>query len=248
MDVEYLEPDLNDEETIPIPEETKIIPVKKQKKSVFESGRLSSFTPAELSSLFTKYTSKAFSSLSQLEIEDLALKGIRFEFDFNTDYLATAFGPGSGVEGDQNLFEKFFTRVVENWELVDNRRPVILIISTSAIRCVELLKYLPLVRSKLQITKLFAKHFKMDEQKAFLANHTSPVAIGTPARILKLAEDEDKAIDLIDVTHVIIDSYRDAKSRTIFDIPEVRIELLKLMTKTALRTRLNTLAAKIVIF
>jgi protein CMS1 len=104
------------------------------------------------------------------------------------------------------------------------------------------------VREKCTIVKLFAKHIKIAEQKAFLASHRAPIAIGTPARIYKLALEEDKPISLDLVEQIIIDTHRDGKDRTVFDVPEIRKELIELLCKTPLLERLSTGATKIYLF
>jgi protein CMS1 len=161
-----------------------------------------------------------------------------------------AFGPGSKSHGKVSDLEIYFTEVaVPEWKTLEGKRkPVVLILASSAIRCVDILKGFTGLRNKLTISKLFAKHFKIAEQKAFLASHPSPVAIGTPARILKLGQDADKPIDLDDITHLIIDTWQDGKDRTIFDVPEVRKELIELLRQPELLNRLNKGEAKIYFF
>lgn len=159
-----------------------------------------------------------------------------------------AFARGSGKNGDARSFEDFFIAEVPEWKQLDSKKPTIFIISSSAIRCVDLLKYIPAVRNRCTIAKLFAKHIKMAEQKAFLASHRAPIAIGTPARIYKLAQEEEKPIDLELVEHVIIDTHRDGKDRTVFDVAEIRKELIELLCKTSLQERLSSGAAKISFF
>lgn len=56
-------------------EKEKIKAEKKIKKSIFESGDISSYSQAELSALFQKHTKKAFPSLSEIELKDLSLPG-----------------------------------------------------------------------------------------------------------------------------------------------------------------------------
>lgn len=158
------------------------------------------------------------------------------------------FGRGSEKNGDARDFELFFTKAVPEWKQLDSKKPTVFIISSSAIRCVELLKFIPSVRNNCTIVKLFAKHIKMAEQKAFLASHRAPIAIGTPARIYKLAQEENKPIDLELIEHIIIDTHRDGKDRTVFDVAEIRKELIELLCKTDLLERLSTGAAKISFF
>lgn len=53
------------------------------------------------------------------------------------------------------------------------------------------------------IPKLFSKHLKIEEQKKALQRYT-PIAIGVPNRMFKLAE--EGALDLSSVSTIIIDT------------------------------------------
>lgn len=77
------------------------------------------------------------------------------------------------------------------------------------------------------VAKLFAKHFKLEEHVKHLKKTKIGTAVGTPGRVGKLLCDTD-AFSLSALTHVILDvSYRDAKNRCLFDIPETRDEIFK---------------------
>lgn len=152
------------------------------------------------------------------------------------------------MNGDASGFERFLHQRLPDWQSLDSQQPSVLIVSASAIRCVELLKYLPNVRKQCTIAKLFAKHMKLPEQKAFLASHRCPVAVGTPARLLKLGQEPEKPIEFSQVTSIVIDTHRDGKDRTVFDVPEIRKELVELLCRTALRERLNDSDCQILFF
>jgi protein CMS1 len=216
--------------------------MKKKKKSIFEDADLSSCPPDELKGIFAKHIAKAFPSASSLEIDEMHLQ-------------STAFAQGLRSRGSAKALEGLLFDHIDGWQAYCTdavRQPRVLVIASSAIRCVDILKDAPRLRQRCTIAKLFAKHIKVPEQVAFLASHKVPLAIGTPARILKLAQtalnDKDEsamAIDLSAVEHVVLDGWRDAKDRTIFDVAEVRLELLRLLTSEVLLRRLNTGKAKI---
>lgn len=96
--------------------------------------------------------------------------------------------------------------------------PVVLVLTSSAIRAVDLIRYAILsnqvtrttirtvelsfalhtqfvtraaseLQKQTKVAKLFAKHIKMEEQVVFLKNTLVNVAVGTPGRILKLLEE-----------------------------------------------------------
>lgn len=214
---------------------------KKKKKSIFEDADLSSCSPGELKGIFSKHLAKAFPKASSLEIDEMRLE-------------SSAFAQGLKSHGDAKALEGLLFDHIDGWQAYCTdavQQPRVLVIASSAIRCVDILKDAPRLRQRCTIAKLFAKHIKAGEQIAFLASHKVPLAIGTPARILKLAQTPmDKgesvmAIDLSVVNHIILDGWRDAKDRTIFDVAEVRLELLRLLTSEALLRRLNTGKARI---
>lgn len=84
------------------------------------------------------------------------------------------------------------------------------------------------------VAKLFARHFKVDEQVAHLAEHPAPLAVGTPHRIQQLLE--RNALRTEHLAAVVVDhSWTDAKMRTIFDTPETHDALVALLSEGALR-------------
>lgn len=72
--MEFLEPDLGEaaEEVVPREQKEK---TKKVKKSIFESGDISSHTPSELVALMNKHIKKALPSVTDVELADLSLHG-----------------------------------------------------------------------------------------------------------------------------------------------------------------------------
>lgn len=85
--MEFLEPDLNcsdSEAEAPVIEQKclegkgsdSFKKEKKAKKSIFESGDISSFSPAELAGLFDKHLRKAYPSLTDLEFDAFHFPGI----------------------------------------------------------------------------------------------------------------------------------------------------------------------------
>jgi len=77
--------------------------------------------------------------------------------------------------------------------------------------------------------KLFAKHFKLEEHVRYLKKTKVGSAVGTPGRVGKLLCDTD-ALSVSALTHVMLDvSFRDAKNRSLLDIPETRDELFKMV-------------------
>ncbi|KAI9487243.1 MAG: U3-containing 90S pre-ribosomal complex subunit-domain containing protein [Benjaminiella poitrasii] len=105
--------------------------------------------------------------------------------------------------------------------------PVVLVITHSAIRSVNLVRALKEFNSTAKIAKLFAKHFKIEEQIRFLEQDAIHIGVGTPNRLSALVEQEHLKLDNLEL--VVIDTERNAKSFNIFDIQEVRGELFKFL-------------------
>uniref|UniRef100_A0A0D6R0X0 DEAD/DEAH box helicase domain-containing protein n=1 Tax=Araucaria cunninghamii TaxID=56994 RepID=A0A0D6R0X0_ARACU len=96
--------------------------------------------------------------------------------------------------------------------------PAILIISSSAVRCVEVLRGLRELTTNCHAAKLFAKHIKMEEQVSMLKGRVN-IAGGTPSRIKNLIDIEALGISRLSV--LVLDMHKDAKGQTLFTLPQV---------------------------
>jgi len=76
----------------------------------------------------------------------------------------------------------------------------------------------------ISIAKLFAKHIKIEEQMHFLQSTVTPICVGTPNRIKKLTE--NGALTITNCKILIIDTHKDDKKATIFDIHDTKTDLL----------------------
>lgn len=104
---------------------------------------------------------------------------------------------------------------------VDAGSPALLVISLAALRSLELLRGLNMFTKECRPVKLFAKHLKVEEQAELLKARVN-IACGTPSRIKKLIDME--ALSLSRLKLVVIDMQRDAKSFTLFTLPQVSNE------------------------
>ncbi|KDN35679.1 hypothetical protein K437DRAFT_68327 [Tilletiaria anomala UBC 951] len=109
------------------------------------------------------------------------------------------------------------------------------------------------------VAKLFARHFKLAEQVAFLSTHISPLAVGTPARVADLLKHEAApaaaetcaaaALSLAELELLVIDaSWKDAKERTVVDGLETRGELFKLLNRDVIKERIKDKRCKLLLF
>lgn len=105
--------------------------------------------------------------------------------------------------------------------------------------------------SGVTVAKLFARHFKLKEHEAWLKDHVSPLATGTPQRVAALISSGSLSLDSL--AAIIIDqTWVDQKQRNVFDTPETRDELMKLLALEKVVQRLQTSktksAAKLALF
>lgn len=133
------------------------------------------------------------------------------------------------IESSKNqlIYSNIFKHLPEKEEIVSMKNCQIVIISSAALRCIEIMKLIISGNKKIKIVKLFAKHIKIKEQVALLKKQKHQLAVATPTRFSALI---DILPDLkMNLKYIFIDSSRDAKERTIFDIPETGKPLLDLI-------------------
>ncbi|GJJ72208.1 protein CMS1 [Entomortierella parvispora] len=116
--------------------------------------------------------------------------------------------------------------------------PVVLILSASGVRSVEVIRALPLFSDAAKIGKLFAKHLKVPEQVYFLERTVSHICVGTPGRVDKLIEEGALKLDRLEL--ILLDCHRDAKKRTLLDIQEIRVELFKMFGQEDLAEKIKS--------
>lgn len=99
------------------------------------------------------------------------------------------------------------------------------------------------------VAKLFARHFKLKEHEAWLREHTTPLAAGTPQRVAALIASGSLQLDSLQAI-VIDQTWVDAKQRNVFDSFETRDELIKLLALDAVMASLkrSKAPAKLVLF
>lgn len=103
----------------------------------------------------------------------------------------------------------------------------VLILCSSALECIAVIKDASCKTKGLRMAKCFARHLKISEQLDLLRKETHSAAVGTPGRVLSILTTEPSVFR--HVTKVIIDVKRDIKLRSIFDIPETAQPLLKIL-------------------
>ncbi|KAG0052679.1 cms1 ribosomal small subunit [Gryganskiella cystojenkinii] len=124
--------------------------------------------------------------------------------------------------------------------------PVVLILSSSGVRSVEVIRALPLFSEAAKVGKLFAKHLKVPEQVYFLEKTVSHICVGTPGRVDKLIA--EGALNLERLELILLDCHRDAKKRTLLDIQEIRVELFKMFEQEDLAEKIKSGQAQVAFY
>ncbi|XP_054829276.1 protein CMSS1 isoform X2 [Eublepharis macularius] len=130
-------------------------------------------------------------------------------------------------------FSSYLKEICPKWVKLrknhkEKKSVVMLIISSSALRCLELIKSITAFKGDGKVMKLFAKHIKIQEQAKMLEKGVIHVGIGTPGRIKALIEQD--CLSLSCLKYVILDwNWRDQKLRRLVDIPEIRKESIDLL-------------------
>ncbi|KAG0366417.1 U3-containing 90S pre-ribosomal complex subunit-domain containing protein [Gamsiella multidivaricata] len=164
------------------------------------------------------------------------------------DANAAALSAAEQRKNDKNTKEKKDTKKkpLETSTDLPKGSPVVLIVSSSGVRAVDVIRALPLFAEAAKVGKLFAKHLKVAEQVYFLKNTPTHICVGTPNRIEKLIEDDALHLDRLEL--VLLDCHKDAKKRTILDIQEIRVDLFKMLGLEALDERFKSGQTQVAIF
>ncbi|XP_022293189.2 protein CMSS1-like [Crassostrea virginica] len=107
--------------------------------------------------------------------------------------------------------------------------PLVLIITSSAIRAVHLNRSITDFKTEeCKCAKLFAKHFKIEEQQKYLSKNICHLGLGTPNRISSLLKSGSLHLD--NVKSIVLDwNWRDKKFKRMADIVDTRRDLMLLM-------------------
>ncbi|KAF8077359.1 hypothetical protein N665_1043s0004 [Sinapis alba] len=104
---------------------------------------------------------------------------------------------------------------------VDPGSPAVLVVSSSALRSLELLRGLHSLTKQCPALKLFSKHLKVEEQVSLLKKRVN-IGSGTPSRIKKLIDIEALGLSRLDM--IVLDMHTDVKGFSLFTLPQVRDE------------------------
>ncbi|XP_076026150.1 protein CMSS1 isoform X2 [Genypterus blacodes] len=193
-------------------------PKRKRKKKtitdVLASSEPKAGCPADLQALMSLYFSD---KRSVIELEELKLQDSCF----------------SSSNDLTHSLSSYLKHVCPKWAKVQKNHTeksavVILIVCCSALRTIELIKQLTTFKGEARVIKLFAKHIKVEEQVKLLQKGVTHIGVGTPGRICALIEKE--GLHLQALRYLVLDwNWRDQKLRRMADVPEVKVDLMKLL-------------------
>jgi len=180
-------------------------------------------SPSEIAEYLVGSQAKSFSRLSRIELDD-----IRIPEGAIVDTSPWA------AERSLDSLPDFIAKVTPSLRLrlsqksKVNGAPTLIFVAGSALRVADVTRILK--NRKLRgekggdVGKFFARHIKLEDHITYLRRTKIGAAVGTPGRLGKLLELDSMAVSAL--THIIIDlSYRDAKRRSVLDIPETRDEV-----------------------
>ncbi|XP_075662461.1 uncharacterized protein LOC142631967 isoform X1 [Castanea sativa] len=173
----------------------------------------------QLSCFLNQFQSANGVQLSSLELEslkDTCIVELSQDTDQDVENLGKHMKAAFGASWKEVLCGK---QVLEG--KVDPGSPALLVVSSSALRAIELLRGFRTLTKDCHAVKLFSKHMKVEEQVSLLKNRVN-IASGTPSRIKKLIDIEALALSRLAV--ILLDIHPDVKGYSLFTLPQVRDE------------------------
>ncbi|KAI9669125.1 MAG: hypothetical protein M1831_000717 [Alyxoria varia] len=115
--------------------------------------------------------------------------------------------------------------------------PHMLVLCPAGQRAADLVRALrPYQTKAITVAKLFAKHIKLKESIETVTKTKMNIGVGTPQRVIDLID--AGALKIEHLEHIVIDgSWCGLKKRTIFDIKEIALPLMKLLTRPDIKKR-----------
>ncbi|KAL3969744.1 discs, large-associated protein 1 [Sarotherodon galilaeus] len=211
------------EQTIPPRKETQdeksAKPPKKRKKKktitdVLATSEPKPGCPADLQDLVTQYFKDKRSVIEQEELK------VQDSFFLSSNDLT-------------HTLSSYLKQIAPKWAKIQKQHTekssvVLLVVCSSALRTIELIKQLTSFKGEAKAVKLFAKHIKIEEQVKLLQKGISHIGVGTPGRISALIEREGLSLQAL--RYLVLDwNWRDQKLRRMVDIPEIKQDLMKLL-------------------
>ncbi|XP_057734906.1 protein CMS1 isoform X2 [Arachis stenosperma] len=194
-------------------EKGKVKGVKSKKNSASASEQLRFFVDEFQSAKGVKLSSLELDSLKDSSILTLPHSSVS-DSDSDVKILGNNIKAAFGASWKQVLCEP---GLVPDQVLPGS--PAILIVASSALRSLHLLRGFRSFTKECHAAKLFSKHMKLEEQISVLNNRVN-IASGTPSRIKKLIDTEALSLSRLQV--LLLDIHPDVKGYSLFTLPQVR--------------------------
>uniref|UniRef100_A0AAX7VL43 Cms1 ribosomal small subunit homolog n=1 Tax=Astatotilapia calliptera TaxID=8154 RepID=A0AAX7VL43_ASTCA len=226
-------------------------PPKKRKKKktitdVLATSEPKPGCPADLQDLVTQYFKDKRSVIEQEELKvqgesrqitlSLHIQSISAEMLTHRDQRVLSHPPDSFFLSSNDLthtLSSYLKQIAPKWAKIQKQHTekssvVLLVVCSSALRTIELIKQLTSFKGEAKAVKLFAKHIKIEEQVKLLQKGIYHIGVGTPGRISALVEREGLSLQAL--RYLVLDwNWRDQKLRRMVDIPEIKQDLMKLL-------------------
>ncbi|KAM7131247.1 protein CMSS1 isoform 6-T6 [Ciconia maguari] len=179
---------------------------KKKISDILEKTAPKPGVPADLQNLLSQHFGE---NRSVIEIEELKLSD-------------SCFLPANDLT---HSFSSYLKEICPKWAKLrknhkEKKSVVMLVICSSALRSLELIKSMTAFKGDCRVLKLFAKHIKIKEQMNMLEKGVFHIGVGTPGRVKALVEQDGLCLN--STKYMILDwNWRDQKLRRMMDIPEV---------------------------
>ncbi|XP_059674029.1 protein CMSS1 isoform X1 [Gavia stellata] len=179
---------------------------KKKISDILEKSAPKPGVPADLQNLLSQHFGE---NRSVIEIEELKLSD-------------SCFLPANDLT---HSFSSYLKEICPKWAKLrknhnEKKSVVMLVICSSALRSLELIKSMTAFKGDCRVLKLFAKHIKIKEQVNMLEKGVFHIGVGTPGRVKALVEQDGLCLN--STKYMILDwNWRDQKLRRMMDIPEM---------------------------
>lgn len=130
----------------------------------------------------------------------------------------------------------------------ETARPHTLVLCQSGIRAADLARVLRTYETEGNaVVKLFAKHFKIEQQAVFLRKNKTGFGVGTPQRIRELIFTGGLKLD--NLARIVIDgSYLDEKQFGIWGYPDIFKAMLSIVKMETVQERIESGDLKVLVF
>ena len=165
------------------------------------------------------------SGLTELELNDLE----KYRPPADRIFVPPSFQVTASLDNAAKLYEKYRELHKVKSKCKSRKASVaVLVVCPGAVRATDVIRAFKPTLKYGKISKLFAKHMKIEEQEEFIQKNIVEIAVGTPNRILKFMQDQPSMFAHLDL--IIMDSFIDVKNRSTFDMPECRKDFIDMLS------------------